>query len=197
MYKYDEALSYVVQIDIIDVVDYLLSNHEYSLNNEYFANDCCDEKYRHQTLLMSACQRKSGKIVELLLEYGADPNMKGCVDKCPSAINIVIAYGHAEMIARLIRGGVDVNTRSICPNIVVVLPFEAAIRRWLTYKAEMLPVYGSSRGVHSLISKHQIKNNLHLDLQKLLNKWEVDKKQCLTSEEEMSDGDPEPFVSSS
>ena len=31
------------------------------------------------------------------------------------------------MIAHMIRGGVEVNTRSNCPDIGVVLPFEAAV----------------------------------------------------------------------
>ena len=179
MYKSDEALSYAVHINSVDVVDYLLSNHEYSLNNEYIANNRWDKEYPHQTLLMSACQRNSVKMVELLLDHGANPNMNRCVDKCPSAINIAVAYGCVEIIVRLIRSGVDVNTRSICPPLGVVLPFEGAVRRRNTYAAEMILIYGSSRGVYSLNDKHKLKTNIHPDLQELLKEWEVDKNNVL------------------
>ena len=179
LYKSDEALSYAVDMKSVDVVEYLLYNHTYSLNYEYTANYHWGRRHLHQTLLMSACQRNSVKMIELLLEHGADPNKTRCSGKCPSAINVAINGGHVEIIARLIRGGVDVNTRSLLRFNGVVLPFEAAVRCGYIGEAEMLIVYGCSRGVHSLNSKHKLKNNINPDLQELLKEWEVDKNNVL------------------
>ena len=179
LHKLDEVLSYTVSKNSVDVVDYLLCNHKGSLNNDYIAKYQQMDGYPHQTLLMSACQNISVKMVELLLKHGADPNMKICINKCPSVINIAIDCGHVEIIARLLRTGVYVNTRSQSGHTDVVLPFEAAVRRRNTYAAEMLLIYGSSRGVHSLNDKHKLKTNIHLNLQKLLKKWEVDKNNVL------------------
>ena len=189
LYKLDEVLSYAVSMNSVDVVIYLLCNHTYSLNNEYIAKYQWVDGYPHETLLISACQniskfiktcqRNSLKMVELLLEHGANPNMKRCVDKCPSVINIAIDFGHVEMIARLLRGGMDVNTRSEWDFNDVVLPFEAAVHKSDTYAAEMILVYGSSRCVHSLNDKHKLKTNIHPDLQELLKECEVNKNNVL------------------
>ena len=135
--------------------------------------------YPHQTLLMLACKNLSLKMVELLLKHGANPNMKRCANKCPSVINIAIDCGHVEIIARLLSTGVYVNTRSEGGHTDVVLPFEAAVRRGNTYAAEMILVYGSSRGVHSLNDKHKLKTNIHPDLQELLKECEVNKNNVL------------------
>ena len=83
------------------------------------------------------------------------------------------------MIARLLRSGVYVNTRSQSGHTDVVLPFEAAVRRGNTYAAEMILIYGSSRGVHSLISKHKLKADIHPNLQELLKECEVNKNNVL------------------
>ena len=175
LYRSDEALRYAVYLDRVSVVDYLLCNHNYSLNNEYILEFSYGMRHSHQTLLMSACQNHSVKMVELLVEHGANPNTGRYYNKCPSAINIAIHNGHIKMVARMIRSGVDVNTRSNCPDIVGVLPFEAAVRRSFIYEAEMLLAYGCSRGVHGLDINHPLKNIIHPDLQTLLKEHEVEK----------------------
>ena len=173
--KSDEALRYAVYMDRVDLVDYLLCKNKYSLNNDNIVNYSCGRRHSHQAPLISACQNYSVEMIELLVEHGADPNTGRYVDKCSSAINIAIYSGHIEMIAHMIRGGVEVNTRSNCPDIGVVLPFEAAVRRSFIYEAEMLLAYECSRGVHSLDINHPLKNTLHPDLQTLLKECEVEK----------------------
>ena len=175
LYRSDEALSYAVYLDRVDVVEYLLCNHKYSLNNDNIVNYSCGRRHSHQAPLISACQNYSVEMIELLVEHGADPNTGRYVDKCSSAINIAIYSGHIEMVAHMIRGGVEVNTRSNCPDIGVVLPFEAAICRSFIYETEMLLAYGCSRGVHGLDINHPLKNTIHPDLQTVLKECEVEK----------------------
>ena len=90
LYRSDEALSYAVYLDRVDVVDYLLCNHKYSLNNEYTIEFSGGRRHSQQTLLISACQNHSVKMVELLVEHGANPNTGRYIDTCSSAINLAI-----------------------------------------------------------------------------------------------------------
>ena len=175
LYKCDEALSYAVSYNSVDVVEYLLCNHKCSLNFQYSENYDWKPWHPHQTLLKAACQRISVKIIKLLLGHGADPNKKRSVDQCPSAINVAISGYHVEVIACLIRSGVNVNLRSKCPHIDSLMPFEAAVRRGNIYALEMLLVSGCSGGVHSLDNNHEVKVKTEIDpdLQKLIKKWNV------------------------
>ena len=168
-----EALSYAVDRNSVDVVEYLLREHKYSLNLQYNKKHDWWIWHPHQTLLMSACQKKLAKIIKLLLEHGADPNQKICVDQCPSVINIAIYNKHDEIIARLIRSGVNVNARSACPNIGIVLPFEAAVCYGHICAAKMLHVSGCPHGVHSLDNNHKVKADSDPDLQILMKEWNV------------------------
>ena len=179
LYQSDEVLSYAVNVNSVEVVEYLLGKHKYSLNNEYSGHCLGVEIYPHQTILMSACNEVNLKSIELLLEHGANPNMKRCADKCFSAINILIEYGRFEMTARLIRSGANVNTRFESAFTGVGLPFEVAVSINDTYEAEILLVYGSSCGVHSLKGKHKLKSNLHPNIREFLKEREVDKNKVL------------------
>ena len=178
-YEFDEALIHAVRMNSVDVMEYLLCNHKYSLDKDYIFVYGWEREFSHQTLLMLACERNLVKGVKLLLEHGADTNIKRCVDKSPNAIRIAIQRGHVEILAHLIRGGVDLNTRSICLCTSAVMPFESAVCHDSFKAATMLLVYGSSRGVHSLNNQHPLKTDIHPDLQKLLKEWEVDKNNVL------------------
>ena len=61
----------------------------------------------------------------------------------------------------------------------------------------MLLVAGCSRGIHSLDNNHTLKDNIEREMQKTSEGMERAQEQCSTTEAEMSDGDPEPSVSSS
>ena len=133
----------------------------------------------HQTFLNIACEEQSVKMVKLLLKHGADPNKKCCTEKCLSVINIAIYDRHVDVLACLIRGGVNVNTRSYYPDIGVVLPFEAAVYKNHIYAAEMLLVYGCSRGINSLDNNCAHKTNIGAKMNELLKEWNVHKNNVL------------------
>ena len=182
LYKYPEILSYAIRENNVQLVDYLLSNYKYPLNYEYI------EKYNdsrlnsdHQTFLNIACEEQSVKMVKLLLKHGADPNKKCCTEKCPNVINVVIYDRHVDVLACLIRGGVNVNTRCYHARMSMgrVLPFEIALYKNHIYAAEMLLVAGCSRGVHSWNNNHTLKVNIGREMQELLKEWSVHKNNVL------------------
>ena len=180
LYKHLYALSYAVRTNSVEVVKYFLSKYKYQLNSEY---TCIGGELRwepHTTLLAEVCQTKFVKVVKLLLEQGADPNVNNSVKTCSSAINVAIFKRHVVVIARFIRGGVYVNAKSFYPGIGAVLPFEAAVWHHHSYAAQMLLVSGSSFGVFSLPKEHKCKVDITSDLQKLLEEWNVQKNNVLS-----------------
>ena len=118
------------------------------------------------------------KVVKLLLEHGADPIL--CGEKFPRLINAAIYVRHVEIMARFIRRGVNVNTRSYHHRYrEFMLPFEVAIWDRHIYAAEMLLVSGCSRGVYGWNNNHT--HNLHIgrEMQELLKEWNVHKNNVL------------------
>ena len=177
-YKHLFALSQAVCLKRVEVVKYLLSNYNYQLNKEYKGSLL--RWNPHATLLTEACDAKSIEIVNLLLEHGADPNVNNCVKTCSSALNVAIFKRLVEVIARLIRGGVNVNAKSFYPGIGAVLPFEAAVWHNHIYAAKMFFVYGSSCGMFNLPKKHKCKVGIAPGLQELLEEWNVHKNKVLS-----------------
>ena len=189
LFKSPETLSIAIHANSVEVVEYLLCNHKYPLNYGY------KEKYDrflnsdHQTFLNKACEEQSVKIVKLLLEHGADPNKKYCAGKCPNVLNTAIYRRHVKHLACFIRGGVNVNTRSYYPEMVltqgqagirrVLLPFESAVYKNHIYAAEMLLVSGCSPGIHSWNNNHRLKVNIEREMQELLTEWNVHKNNVL------------------
>ena len=183
LYNAAEILNYAICERSVDVVDYLLSKYKYSLNYGYMEK-CIRIKWSldtstspHQTLLIDACNQNSVKLITVLLAHGADPNKTACPKKRPSAIHVAISNLHVEVIARFIRGGVDVNTRSYNRDMGMMLPFEISVCKNHIYAAEMLLVSGCSRGALSLdnIDNERIKVNIKPKMRKLLKEWNVHK----------------------
>ena len=176
LYKYTDTLHYAIHMNSVDVVDYLLRKHKYPLNDEYIGKYATKGLTLNQTLLIKACQTRTVPVVKLLLEHGADPSKLNCMRKHDtSLINLTIYEGHVEVIAFIIRGGVNVNIKSFYPGIDIVLPFEAAVYDGHIYAAEMLLFSGSSCGVHSLKNNHKLKDGITDELQELLKEWNVHK----------------------
>ena len=182
LYKSTEILSYAIRANNVQLIDYLLSNYKYPLNYGY------TEKYNdsrfnsdHQTFLSEACKKQSVEVVKLLLEHGADPNKKCCTEICPSVIIAAIYDQHIDVLACLIHGGVNVNTRCYHSRMPMssVLPFGAALYMSDIYAAEMLLVAGCSRGVPSWNNNHRLKDIIGRELQELLKKWNVHKNNVL------------------
>ena len=190
LYKSREILSHAIRSESVDVVDYLLCKYKYPLNDGY-KEQYIDGRWdtSHQNFLINACKSQSEELVKLLLEHGADPNTKYCAEECPSVINVAIYELHVEIIARLIRGGVNINTRSHYSSIPMCsfLPFEVAIHTDHIYAAEMLLVSGCSRGKYRLnlrFDNNPVSNaNIGQEMEKLLKDWKVYKNNVLPLEQ--------------
>ena len=177
LYKAIDTLLYAICKGSERVVDYLLCNYKYPLNNGFTCSENrANIKWasRHQTLLTNACQSKSVNMIKLLLQHGADPNINICEAKQPSTINVAIFNQHVEVIACFIRGGVNVNTRSYHPGMGLMLPFETAVYMRHIYAAQMLLVTGCSHGVLSLDgNNHKLTGYNSCKMRKLLKTWNL------------------------
>ena len=178
VYKSFEVLSRAVSGQRTNMVEYLLCNHKYPLNHEHIAiseeEGLCDT---HQTILELAFEISNVKIVKLLIEHSADPNMKPCNKNSACALNYAMRNKyHIEVIPLLIRGGANVNTASYCPYPYTsdMRPFEAAIWIGHFYAAQMLLVTGSSRGEVSLNKNFKVQYGIiSSELKTLMKEWNV------------------------
>ena len=119
------ALVSAVRACSLNVVEYLLNKYSYPLNVTYSVTA---HRWRsYHSLLTEYCYRNTIKITKLLLEHGADPNIKICVEKHSSVLFLAIKHKHEEVIALYIRNGVDVDYRSFDGQYGMVLPFEASV----------------------------------------------------------------------
>ena len=190
--KSPEILSHAIRVNSVDVVDYLLCNYKYPLNCGYKEKYTTSRwSYDHQTFLNKSCEMQSVQMVKLLLDHGADPNKKYCVEKFPGVINVAICYQHVNITGYFIRRGVNMNIRSYYRNIFgtpglddiggggIVLPFEAAVYDNHICEAEMLLVAGCSRGVYSWNNNRAPKSNIGHEMQELLKEWNVHKNDVL------------------
>ena len=156
----------------VGVLEYLLNKYTYPLNVKY--NCTAPHWLTYFTILAEPYYRNTIKITKVLLDHGADPNMKICVEKESSNLLEAIERRHEEVIAMYIRNGVDVDYRSCDRYYGMVLPFEASVLHDRLYVTEMLLVSGCSYGMFSLDNNQQIKDDIKSDLKDLMNKWEVD-----------------------
>ena len=97
--KYSTALYYACQRgnDHLETVDLLLRSG-------------ADPSYRSERVLHVACSFGSEKLVEILLNYGADIN--GHSEVRLTALISAILYGDGNIVRLLLRKGADVNARS-------------------------------------------------------------------------------------
>ena len=175
--KSDKALSYAVCMNSVEVLEYLLCNHKYSLNFEYIEDyDDSMKCDSHQTLLMKACLLRSEKAVKLLLEHGANPNTESCKEACPSVIFVAIHEGLVEAIALFIRSGVNINQKAVstCNSFGSAL-FEIAVSCNNFYAAAMLLVFGCTGGMYSLDKSIKVKDGITHEQQGFLKKRGVHK----------------------
>ena len=167
------ALIHAMRRSSVRLVEYLLNKYTYPLNVEYSFTDPVRRSY--QTLLTEPCYRNTIKITKLLLDHGADPNMRICVEANSSILLEAIQHRHEEIIALYIRNGVDINFRSFDEEYGLVLPFEASVLHDRLYVTEMLLVSGCSYGRFSLDNNQMMKDNIKSDLKDLMKNWNVDK----------------------
>ena len=170
-FKNLNALRYAVIHNNLQVVEYLLGKYNYPLNVEYVWK--CDDKIDYQNILIEACIESSAEVVELLVDYGADPNKSICEKKYPTVLTTAIYMEEEKVVARLIQWGVDIDLGSYYQNYENVLPFEAAVLCNNEYIAEMLLISGCSCGVFSLGTDNKLQKSVEPELEKLMKKWNV------------------------
>ena len=178
--KYFSAIRLAVIRDSVKVLEYLHKKYKHPLNMNYSVSvrycDCM-----HWTLLKEACHHGSIEVGEYLLEHGADLNERHTVDICSSVLLVTIQSTNVEIIALLIRNGVDVNFRSYDYRWGYMLPFEAAVQHDYEYRCasdicivEMLLVIGCNCGVYSLDEDYPFKDKPgHYETKNLMMKWNV------------------------
>ena len=159
----------------VDTVKYLLGKYNYPLNIQYkMTNDHRARLDVFHTLLQESCYSESVEIPLLLLKHGTDPNIKFCSKETSNALTIAIEKRHVHLLARFIRGGVDLNYRSY--DLLMrgnVLPFEASIKHDNLCAAKMLLTCGCPCGAYSLKGSHKFKRDIPPRFESLMKDWNV------------------------
>lgn len=109
---------------------HLVSNNEYIklkdlLDLNMHDVNCCDDKQR--TCLHIASSRGNLEIVRLLLDYGANPNIRDCV--CNLPIHLAIISSHVSIVTLLLEAGTDIQSLDL--NGKTVLHLAGTRLRWL------------------------------------------------------------------
>lgn len=87
--------------------------------------NCCDDKQR--TCLHIASAKGNIEIVRILLDFGANPNIRDCVHNLP--IHLAIISSHVPVVTLLLEAGTDIHSLDIQGKTVLHL---AGTRlRWL------------------------------------------------------------------
>lgn len=120
----------VEQINHNKKLFHLVSNGEFVkvrdlLDTNMHDVNCCDDKQR--TCLHIASARGSLEIVRLLLDYGANPNIRDCVSNLP--IHLAIISSHVPVVTLLLEAGTDIHSLDL--NGKTVLHLAGTRLRWL------------------------------------------------------------------
>lgn len=87
--------------------------------------NCCDDKQR--TSLHIASSKGNIDIVRVLLDFGANPNIRDCVYNLP--IHLAIISSHVPVVTLLLEAGTDIHSLDLHGKTVLHL---AGTRlRWL------------------------------------------------------------------
>lgn len=132
------------------------------------------EKYTYWTfvtpLMLAACQGHED-VVELLLDFGADPNKKRGWESTP--IHYAAIYGHTEVVLLLLKRGADPNIG----NGDAGSPFWSALSRGQKEVVKVLLDVGADPNItdsHGRTSLHIASSKGYEDIVKLLLESGVD-----------------------
>ena len=100
------------------LVDELLDSNMYDVN-------CTDDKQR--TCLHIASAKGNVEIIRLLLEHGANPNIRDCVNNLP--IHLAIISSQVPAVTLLLEAGTDIHSLDL--NGKTVLHLAGTRLRWL------------------------------------------------------------------
>lgn len=95
------------------------------LDSNMYDVNCVDDKQR--TCLHIASSRGNIEIVRMLLEYGANPNIRDCVNNLP--IHLAIISSHVQVVTLLLEAGTDIHSLDL--NGKTVLHLAGTRLRWL------------------------------------------------------------------
>jgi ankyrin repeat protein len=95
------------------------------LESDMYDVNCNDDKQR--TCLHIASSRGNVNIVRLLLDYGANPNLRDCVNNLP--IHLAIIATHVPVVTVLLEAGTDIHTLDM--NGKTVIHLAGSRLRWL------------------------------------------------------------------
>ena len=155
-FKFTYALRHAMEHHSVKVVAYLLKKYNYPLNDEYFK-----EPYTIcRSLLSDASRLGLQKVVQLLLNHGADPYKKICDGEGFNFFTAIIIRGYAGVLAGLIRCGVDFNQKLHGRQLGYISSFELSVRCNNIYAAEMFLILGYTGGMNSLAKMHPLKPKL-------------------------------------
>ena len=169
------ALRSAVRVKNTNMVQYLLFKYKYPLNQEYaLCKWYRSNTYMYTTVLAEAACR-SHEVVTMLMDHGADLNLKSSKEQYVSPLHSAINDCKVSTVAYLIRNGADINCRSFDSSHINSLPFEAALYGNNSFHAaEMLLISGCSCGSYSLNIEQGILSSTHYtELVNLLKKWNV------------------------
>ena len=162
------ALRSAVDTGNANVVQYLLFQYKYPLNQEY----CFWGNY-YTTVLADACE--STAVTKILQDHGADPNKQSSKKQYVTPLHRAITGCQVSTVAYLIRSGADINCRSLDSSHRKSLPFEASVLgKNRLHAAEMLLISGCSCGSYSLNIDQKIwSTTQYSQFANLLKKWNV------------------------
>jgi ankyrin repeat protein len=95
------------------------------LDSNMYDVNCLDDKQR--TCLHIASSRGSLDVVRLLLNYGANTNVRDCVGNLP--IHLAIISSHVPVVTLLLEAGTDIHSLDV--NGKTVLHLAGTRLRWL------------------------------------------------------------------
>jgi ankyrin repeat protein len=95
------------------------------LDSNLYDVNCLDDKQR--TCLHIASSRGALDIVRLLLNYGANTNVRDCVGNLP--IHLAIISSHVPVVTLLLEAGTDIHSLDV--NGKTVLHLAGTRLRWL------------------------------------------------------------------
>jgi ankyrin repeat protein len=87
--------------------------------------NCCDDK--HRTCLHISSSKGNIDIVRVLLDFGADPNIRDCVHNLP--IHLAIISSHVPIVTLLLEA--NTNIESLDLHGKTVLHLAGSRLRWL------------------------------------------------------------------
>ena len=155
------------------VIEYLLSKHKYPLNEIYAIRTSSGAEI-YTTVLAEACTHCSMEVVEMLLDRGADPNIRKDKETYCSPLHRAIINKPVRLVAKLISSGADINAKSFDDHFGTLLPYEACIMHRKMSAATLIFKSGCFFNVHTLnMHLKGVRTPLRHVIEKKIKNWNL------------------------